>query len=1089
MLVTISRSGLMHAASFALAAALTSPCLAQADFSESFDNLGPFVSGQVGPQTLIDQGWIFRNQSQPTGDGYYTWRAGPYVYWLGYTPFQPQAGAGYLGADQRSTDRWSGGVVSDWAILPQINGQQAGDLITLWARSLNGLPSEHLQIRYSPNRGTGTGSGSEAVGDFTMLLLDISPPPENGWGRFSVAVPGDGRLAIRYYVNRAGSNGHPQAIVGIDSLSVGPPSTPCPSYPVIPQPGQQVVWSAADSPLHVCADVLIPQGAGVTVEPGVTVNIDAGRAIVVEGALIGQGTQGDPIVFTGPSEAARIRAFGTLDLVWASINCRVVPEDGGSILLSDCEFAGSAAALTTFGQPTYLWDDPPFVGLERCTFAGDGSAWELLLDRAHLWLKDVTVTNTPLSIQDSYVWLDGVTVDGGPLELWFVNRLARQDVYVNNVSVRNFAGTGLSVGALSLMSADFFLGPDNVLESNLYPVGLNGGLIRGSHVPQTGNINNRVLAESFGQFWRNASVWAELPVPYEVVGGGGPPLTIEPGATLMFWPGADLSSTRLVAEGLPTAPIRFQRLNSAQAWGGLFVTYNHFSPRIEHCVFDGAATGMLAFGQTVFVNNSIFQSNERGVDAAFFGTLFARKSQFLGNAAGAYCQYDGALELDKPSNPNAFEGNAAGVNAEFDSIVDADFNWWGHPSGPQAPGNPSGQGDAVVGAGAAGVVVTPFLTSPPNFADVPPVVRIPNEPYRPNVLRDSLLETGAKVFLEWQAEDDVGIVEQKILFSDSGNHESAFGVPAFEEVATLPPGQRRFEWTVPDVPFSLTGAPAYLRIVAIDTAGQEGFDEFPITIPAEPVTASVRLTDYGGQTFRSGQTLPGPIFPEPPPSSARVFILLDGDEESLDLGAGVLADTPFASTDTARIGVVLQSTYNYVQWFFGDYFSLRPDPRIGDEPPTVQMLSPQAGDAFPGGTTVPITWDASDDEALFAFNVQASYDGGRTWHVIARDLPADARRFDWQLPTSGGIVDVRVRVIAKDQRFQNSSAGADRPFAITAGDARPGDLDGDGDVDLTDLAILLADYGCTSGTCPGDVDGDGDTDLGDLALLLANFGT
>jgi len=52
----------------------------------------------------------------------------------------------------------------------------------------------------------------------------------------------------------------------------------------------------------------------------------------------------------------------------------------------------------------------------------------------------------------------------------------------------------------------------------------------------------------------------------------------------------------------------------------------------------------------------------------------------------------------------------------------------------------------------------------------------------------------------------------------------------------------------------------------------------------------------------------------------------------------------------------------------------------------------------------------------------------------------------------------------------------------------PGDLDGDGDVDLSDLAMLLADYGCTGGGCPADIDGDGDTDLQDLAILLAHYG-
>ena len=54
-----------------------------------------------------------------------------------------------------------------------------------------------------------------------------------------------------------------------------------------------------------------------------------------------------------------------------------------------------------------------------------------------------------------------------------------------------------------------------------------------------------------------------------------------------------------------------------------------------------------------------------------------------------------------------------------------------------------------------------------------------------------------------------------------------------------------------------------------------------------------------------------------------------------------------------------------------------------------------------------------------------------------------------------------------------------------------GDLNGDGVVDLADLGILLADFGCTAGpgNCPGDIDGDGDTDLADLGILLAEFGT
>jgi hypothetical protein len=63
----------------------------------------------------------------------------------------------------------------------------------------------------------------------------------------------------------------------------------------------------------------------------------------------------------------------------------------------------------------------------------------------------------------------------------------------------------------------------------------------------------------------------------------------------------------------------------------------------------------------------------------------------------------------------------------------------------------------------------------------------------------------------------------------------------------------------------------------------------------------------------------------------------------------------------------------------------------------------------------------------------------------------------------------------------------------TAGEAPlPGDLDGDGDVDLTDLAGMLTAYG----TCIGDpdynpaadIDGNGCVELPDLAALLSHYG-
>jgi hypothetical protein len=54
-----------------------------------------------------------------------------------------------------------------------------------------------------------------------------------------------------------------------------------------------------------------------------------------------------------------------------------------------------------------------------------------------------------------------------------------------------------------------------------------------------------------------------------------------------------------------------------------------------------------------------------------------------------------------------------------------------------------------------------------------------------------------------------------------------------------------------------------------------------------------------------------------------------------------------------------------------------------------------------------------------------------------------------------------------------------------------GDVTGDGNTDLSDLAVVLAHFGMSSGAtlADGDLDADGDVDLNDLAGLLANFGT
>lgn len=52
-----------------------------------------------------------------------------------------------------------------------------------------------------------------------------------------------------------------------------------------------------------------------------------------------------------------------------------------------------------------------------------------------------------------------------------------------------------------------------------------------------------------------------------------------------------------------------------------------------------------------------------------------------------------------------------------------------------------------------------------------------------------------------------------------------------------------------------------------------------------------------------------------------------------------------------------------------------------------------------------------------------------------------------------------------------------------------GNIDGDGDVDLLDLTLLLTRFGQSGPNLLGDLDEDGDVDLVDLTTLLGNYGT
>lgn len=172
-----------------------------------------------------------------------------------------------------------------------------------------------------------------------------------------------------------------------------------------PAPDEATTLITWDAPITLEADYEVPQGTTLTIEPGVTVTLAEGVALLVEGELVARGTEDAPVTFTGDAAApwggvvfaagavdARFDGFDTyaggsivehavvenatrgMELAGASPYLRavtfqynVIPPTvdtiGGAALLvsgaatprvRDCRFEGNVASSFAFGGAIYV---------------------------------------------------------------------------------------------------------------------------------------------------------------------------------------------------------------------------------------------------------------------------------------------------------------------------------------------------------------------------------------------------------------------------------------------------------------------------------------------------------------------------------------------------------------------------------------------------------------------------------------------------------------------------------------------------------------------------------------------------------------
>ena len=163
-----------------------------------------------------------------------------------------------------------------------------------------------------------------------------------------------------------------------------------------------------------------------------------------------------------------------------------------------------------------------------------------------------------------------------------------------------------------------------------------------------------------------------------------------------------------------------------------------------------------------------------------------------------------------------------------------------------------------------------------------------------------------------------------------------------------------------------------------------------------------------------------------------------------------------------------------------------PEPPGGVNP-TVYLKNLRGGEVLEPDEQVEIEWISDDDVAVQDVDILLSTDSGANFDTTIVEGTADDGSYIWTVPDIY-TTHARLRLVVHDADDNTGSDESDADFTINGTPTEcPGDVDGDGDTDHSDLGLLLADWGCSGGDCVGDLNGDGTTGHADLGILLADW--
>jgi Right handed beta helix region len=394
---------------------------------------------------------------------------------------------------------------------------------------------------------------------------------------------------------------------------------------IVPGGAVSGTWTKRDSPFIVTGDIVVPYGETLTIEPGVLVVFENVFSLIVEGTLIAEGLEDDPITFTAQTDTAG----------WRGLRFFYAP-DGSHLEHCILEY-GLVMAASPFDRGAALYIENSNPVIERCT---------LRYNRA---LKS-----------------------GGAVYMVNSSPVLRENLITENMTAYPSSSTG---GAISVVDSTPQI-IDNVIVDNLaygYNV-FSGGSARGAGIYMNdsgGVVDGNIIANNFIDAGGNISSHGQ--------GAGIACYYSDPLISNNTFYKNEISLIGASAEGGGVyayfSPARIVNNIFLENEGGAICIDGFSQPTVEYNDFynnpDGTFQGDVPVGL-----GDIVTTNHNGDPADVFFNIFLNP-ELLDAPGGIYdlSSSSPAIDAGAPDTPSDPDGTIADVGARyFEQVLAGDLN-------------------------------------------------------------------------------------------------------------------------------------------------------------------------------------------------------------------------------------------------------------------------------------------------------------------------------------------------------------------------------------------------------------------------------